>query len=184
VIKSDVKAYISSQRDEEVVLDLTSDLPTVKQRIVVGHQPNKMVLNRAQTRLYVENGNSDSVSVIDTAEDKVVEEIDTTAPKVLFPNRKGLKGSNPNSLALSPNERFLYVTNGGTNSEMACAIHCPALIQPTSLSCGILLPKGSYSSSRPNPRCKIPPISTSAAMTRRMQTSGCSRSGSTSSTPM
>jgi YVTN family beta-propeller protein len=117
VIKGDAKAYISSQRDEEVVvLDLTSDLPTVRQRIAVGHQPNKMALNLAQTRLYVANGNSDSVSVIDTAEDKVLEEIDTTAAKVLFPNRKGLKGSNPNSLALSPDERFLYVTNGGTNA--------------------------------------------------------------------
>jgi YVTN family beta-propeller protein len=117
VIKSDAKAYITSQRDEEVVvLDLTSDLPTVRQRIAVGHQPNKMALNRAQTRLYVANGNSDLVSVIDTAEDKVVEELDATAPKVLFPNRKGLKGSNPNSLALSPDERFLYVTNGGTNA--------------------------------------------------------------------
>jgi DNA-binding beta-propeller fold protein YncE len=43
VIKSDAKAYVSSQRDEEVVvLDLTSDLPTVRQRIAVGHQPNKV----------------------------------------------------------------------------------------------------------------------------------------------
>jgi DNA-binding beta-propeller fold protein YncE len=48
VIKSNAKAYISGQRDEGVVvLDLTSDLPTVRQRIAVGHQPNKMVLNWA-----------------------------------------------------------------------------------------------------------------------------------------
>jgi YVTN family beta-propeller protein len=65
---------------------------------------------------YVANGNRDSVSVIDTDTDSVVEEIDTTAPKILFSNLQGLKGSNPNSLALSPDERTLYVTNGGSNS--------------------------------------------------------------------
>jgi YVTN family beta-propeller protein len=117
VIKEDAKAYVSSQRDDElVVLDLTSPSPTVSGRIHVGSQPNKMILNRAQTLLYVANGNSDSAFVIDTHTDRVLEEIDTTAPKILFPNRKGLKGSNPNSLALSPDERFLYVTNGGTNA--------------------------------------------------------------------
>jgi YVTN family beta-propeller protein len=117
VIKADAKAYVSSQRDDElVVLDLSTLSPTVSGRIRVGSQPNRMILNRAQTLLYVANGNSDSVSVIDTETDRLVEEIDTTAPKVLFPNRKGLKGSNPNSLALSPDERFLYVTNGGTNA--------------------------------------------------------------------
>jgi YVTN family beta-propeller protein len=117
VIKEDTKAYVSSQRDDElVVLDLTSPSPTVSGRIRVGSQPNNMILNRAQTLLYVASGNSDSVSVIDTHTDHVLEEIDTTAPNILFPNRKGLKGSNPNSLALSPDERFLYVTNGGTNA--------------------------------------------------------------------
>src|SRR5262249_15599431 len=38
------------------------------------------------------------------------------APAALFANPQGLKGSNPNSLALSPDERTLYVTNGGTNA--------------------------------------------------------------------
>ena len=117
IIKGDAKAYVSSQRDEEVVvLDLTGPSPTVSGRIRVESQPNKMLLNGAQTLLYVANGNSDSISVIDTHTDRVLEEINTTAPKVLFPSRKGLKGSNPNSLALSPDERFLYVTNGGTNA--------------------------------------------------------------------
>src|SRR5262249_50459988 len=88
----------------------------VVSRIPVGSQPNKMLLNRAQTRLYVANGNSDTVTVIDTATDNIVEEIDTTAPPGLWPGRPGLKGSNPNSLVLSPDERTLYVTNGGTNA--------------------------------------------------------------------
>src|SRR5258707_13472336 len=75
-----------------------------------------MILNRSQTRLFVSNGSSDSVSVIDTSTETVVEEISTTAPRGLFANERGWKGSNPNSLALSPDEGTLYVTNGGTNS--------------------------------------------------------------------
>ena len=66
--------------------------------------------------MYVANDNSDTVAVIDTVADNVLEEISTTAPKVLFPNLSDFKGSNPNSLALSADERTLFVTNGGTNS--------------------------------------------------------------------
>lgn len=117
VIQGDSKAYVTSQRDREVVvLDLQTPIPRVRGRIPVGSQPNKMILNRAQTRLYVANGTSDTVSVIDTTADRVLEDITITAPAALFTNPQGLKGSNPNSLALSPDERTLYVTNGGTNA--------------------------------------------------------------------
>jgi len=114
-IRGSDKAYVSSTRDRQVVV---VDLSTmqVTNRIAVRGQPNRMILNRSQTRLFVSNGNSDSVSVIDTTTEGVVEEISTTAPRGLFPNDRGWKGSNPNSLALSPDEGTLYVTNGGTNS--------------------------------------------------------------------
>ncbi len=116
-IRGDDKAYVSSQRDREVVvLSLESDALAVLGRIDMKGQPNKMVLNRAQTRLYVANDNSDSVAVIDTATDRVIEEFGVTAPASVFPNPKGFKGSSPNGLALSPDEATLFVTNGGTNS--------------------------------------------------------------------
>lgn len=116
-IKGNNKAYITSQRDREViVLDITAPQPAVTDRIAVGGQPNKMLLNRDQNRLFVANGNSDSVSVIDTASDKVQEEFNITAPKRVMPQADKLRGANPNSLALTPDERFLLVTNGGTNS--------------------------------------------------------------------
>jgi YVTN family beta-propeller protein len=114
-IRGNDKAYVSSTRDREVVV---IDLPSAQviKRIGVGGQPNRMILNRSQSHLFVSNGSSDSVSVVDTSTDQVLEQIPTAAPRELFPNSSGWKGANPNSLALSPDERYLYVTNGGTNS--------------------------------------------------------------------
>jgi YVTN family beta-propeller protein len=43
--------------------------------------------------LYVANDNGDTVAVIDTGADHVLEEISTTAPKLLFPNLKDFKAS-------------------------------------------------------------------------------------------
>jgi len=45
-------AYVSSERDRElVVLDISGAVPSVKTRIAVQGNPNKMVLNKAQTTL-------------------------------------------------------------------------------------------------------------------------------------
>ena len=119
-IKGNTKAYVSSIRDREiVVLDIGSPAPRILSRIAVKGKPNKMILNREQSVLYAATDVTDTVTVIDTSRDRVVEEIPTTAPKTVFPNKKGFKGSNPNSLALSPDERTLFITNGGTNSVAA-----------------------------------------------------------------
>lgn len=122
-IKGNDTAYITSMRDREVVvIDLADAQSKVAARIAVGGQPNKMLLNREQNRLYVANGNSDSISVIDTESNSVLEEINTTAPKSVLPKAKKYRGANPNSLALTPDERFLLVTNGGTNSVAVIAL--------------------------------------------------------------
>jgi DNA-binding beta-propeller fold protein YncE len=116
VFKGDDKAYVSSLRDREiVVLDLTGT-PKVASRIKIHGQPNKLILNHAQTLLFAAVDNSDSLDMIDTSKDQVVAAIKTTAPASIFPNKGTYKGSNPNSLALSPDEHTIYVTNGGTNS--------------------------------------------------------------------
>ncbi len=117
VFKGDDKAYVSSQRDREiVVLGVHNDTPHVTARIKLAGQPNKMLLNRDGDRLYVANDNSDSVAAIDTATDAVIEEFNVTAPESVFPNPEKFKGANSNSLALSPDERTLFVTNGGLNA--------------------------------------------------------------------
>src|SRR5260370_834292 len=116
VFKGDDRAYVSSVRDREIVVLDTHDKPSIVGRIKLKGQPNKLLLNKAQTLLFVAEDNSDSVSIINTAHDHVVATIKTTAPESIFPNKGTFKGSNPNSLALSPDEKTLYVTNGGTNS--------------------------------------------------------------------
>jgi DNA-binding beta-propeller fold protein YncE len=117
-IKGNEKAYISSQRDREIdVLDISS-LPTAHllTRIPLPGQPNKMILNHAGSRLFVVQDNTDSVAIIDTESDTTLQEVGTIAPADTFPNAHGFRGAGPNSLALSPDEQWLYVTNGGTNS--------------------------------------------------------------------
>jgi len=116
-IKGNTTAFVSSARDREiVVVDISTNLPVVTDRIALKGQPTRMILNQSQSRLYVAESSSDAVTAIDTKTHKVIEEINTTAPRSVFANRKGYKGSSPNSLALSPDQQWLYVTNGGANS--------------------------------------------------------------------
>ena len=77
--------------------------------IRVGLHPCGMTLNSTETRLFVANANSDSVSVIDTTSDTVLETIDCK------PERTLPLGSGSNAVALSPDGRTLYVANGTNN---------------------------------------------------------------------
>jgi len=115
-IASETKAYVSSLRDREIVVVGLGAAPRVVSRIHVEGSPNKMILNREATRLFVALDNSDSVAEVDTATDRVIGQFSVTAPPAIFANREHFKGSNPNSLALSPDEHTLYVTDGGTNA--------------------------------------------------------------------
>lgn len=117
-IKGSTRAYVSSQRDREIeVVDIAQPAaPKVLARISVAGNPNNILLNAAQTRLFVAADNSDRVSVIDTATNQIVEEIRTTAPAGVLRGPAQLPGAAPNSLALSPDEKMLYVTNGGMNA--------------------------------------------------------------------
>jgi DNA-binding beta-propeller fold protein YncE len=121
VIKGNEKAYVSSLRDREIVVVALKQggsdaAPRVATRIAVRGNPNKMILNHAGSRLYVACDNSDSVAIVDTESDRLISQFAVTAPKDVFVNPRGFKGSNPNGLALSPDERTLYVTEGGTNA--------------------------------------------------------------------
>lgn len=119
VLKGSSTLYVSSVRDREVVvLDLSSGAPKLAARIGLPGNPNSMIFNNraTQNRLFVSQDNSDRVAVIDTATNRVVEEIDAIAPRGLLAKPEHFTGAAPNSLAISPDERRLYVTNGGANA--------------------------------------------------------------------
>jgi YVTN family beta-propeller protein len=66
----------------------------------------------SDTRVYVSNGNNDTISVIDTERDTVVQTIRLTLDKRL----KNLRGIIPFGLALSPDQKRLYVAEAGINA--------------------------------------------------------------------
>jgi YVTN family beta-propeller protein len=121
--------YVSSQRDGQVIGVTTGGRQTV---IPVGDGPNALLLSSDQTRLFVSNGNSDSISVIDTGSDGVV-------MTILLHSHDPYNGANPNSLALSPDNKTLYVTEGGANAV--------AVVDVTSGQVLGLIPTGWYPNS-------------------------------------
>ena len=115
-IKGNDAAYVSSIRDREIDVVSIAGKPALSSRIQLPGQPNKSILNKSQSRLFVAQDNSDSVAVIDTSTNKLLANIKVTAPLAAFPNASRYLGANPNSVALSPDEQTLYITNGGQNA--------------------------------------------------------------------
>jgi DNA-binding beta-propeller fold protein YncE len=106
--------------------------PVVKARIPVKGQPNKMTLNAAGTLLYVAEDQTDTVDVIDLDPrdvglptqnrparfNTVIETIPVIAPPSVLAGSpvEQYTGANTNSVTLSPDEKYLYVTNGNLNN--------------------------------------------------------------------
>jgi YVTN family beta-propeller protein len=82
---------------------------TLARSIKTGSHPNELILNKKGTLLFVANANDNSVSIVNTATDKVVETLSTS----LYPTH--LTGSTTNGLALSPDEKTLYIANADNN---------------------------------------------------------------------
>jgi DNA-binding beta-propeller fold protein YncE len=116
-------AYVSSIRDREIVeVNLGGD-PVVTARIPVKGQPNKMTLNAAQSLLYVVEDQSDTIDVIDTTSNVILETIPVIAPALIIPSSLvQYTGANPNSVTLSADEKQLYVTNGNLNCIAVVAL--------------------------------------------------------------
>jgi YVTN family beta-propeller protein len=101
-------AYVTSERDDQVmVVDIKSGKFST---IPVGDQPNRLALSPDQSKLYVVNSNSDSISEIDTATQRV--------ERTLQVSRRGdrYRGLNANSVAVSPDDSTLYATLATENS--------------------------------------------------------------------
>lgn len=113
---ADRKVYVTSERDAVV-----SVVDPVQARLVrnirVGKHPMALTLDASQQRLYVANAGSDTVSVIDTASDRVVQTI------LLRPaEARGLPGCTPTSVCLGPDGRTLYVSLGDMNAVAVVAL--------------------------------------------------------------
>jgi YVTN family beta-propeller protein len=77
---------------------------------VGGASPNSVVATH--NRVFVSNGNNDSISVIDTNKDEVIETIELK----IDPRLGNLRGAIPFGLALSPDSKRLYVAEAGINA--------------------------------------------------------------------
>src|SRR6266699_3192409 len=86
---------------------------TVTKVIPVGRHPTGIAWDERGGRLYVANGNSDAVSIIDTHRDAVVGTI------AIAPFRETRIGLAPTAVALSPDATTLFVTLGGANAVAA-----------------------------------------------------------------
>ena len=78
--------------------------------ITVGRHPTAIAWDQRAARLYVADGNSDTVTVIDTRSDSVLTRI------AVAPFRERKIGLAPTALALSPDARTVYVALGGVNA--------------------------------------------------------------------
>ncbi len=132
-VHSATKAYVSCWNDAALaVFDPSQPQPAVT-RIAVDRHPTAMIFNAAKSRLYVANSNADSVSVIDTATDKEIERINVRLAE------KAQLGSSPESLALSRDEKTLFVANAHANAIAVIVLGQPSKLQG-------FIPTGQYPS--------------------------------------
>lgn len=103
------KAFVTSERDGcvtaiDVATGQTKDIRT-------GDNATSIIANKGQTKLYVSNSNSDTISVIDAKSERVVKTL-LVHPAEL----RGFPGCTPQGLALSPDERTLFVALSDLNA--------------------------------------------------------------------
>jgi YVTN family beta-propeller protein len=118
VIKGNTTAYVSSDRDRQVVVvDVSS--PTAGRlirRIQLDGNALGMTLDESQTRLYVAQDNADQVAVINTQTNQVVAKIDARAPAGMLPRGQKYTGASTSAVTISPEGDTLYAVNSGSNS--------------------------------------------------------------------
>lgn len=115
-IKGNDTAYISSERDREIDVVTLGATPHVSARIKVSGNPNKLILNKSGSMLYVACDNEANIALIDTAYNQLLSTVNVTAPVGLMTGTAYVHGTAPDALALSPDEKTLYVTDGGMNA--------------------------------------------------------------------
>ncbi|THD58731.1 beta-propeller fold lactonase family protein [Phenylobacterium sp.] len=111
------QAFVTAERDREIVaLSVTGHALTITRRIRTTGQPTALLATPGGRRLYVALGNTDGVAQIDPANGRVLWRTPTLATAALMAGKRFEGGANSNALALSPDGRRLYVSNGGENA--------------------------------------------------------------------
>ena len=90
----------------------------ILKEIVTGLHPNEITCSNDGRFVYVTNSNSDNVTVIQTSDDKISETISVR----LQPEINPFFGDSPNGLALSADNKTLYVANGMDNAIAVIAL--------------------------------------------------------------
>ncbi|HEX3559332.1 MAG TPA: alkaline phosphatase family protein [Pyrinomonadaceae bacterium] len=114
------KVYVSCWNDASVAVVDLADKGQRVSYIPVERHPTAMVWDGTVSRLYVVNSNADSVSVIDTTTDRVVERISVRLTE------SAPLGSSPEGLALSADGRTLYVADAHSNSVAVVSLSANA----------------------------------------------------------
>lgn len=113
------KLYISSWGGRKVmVYDIEQQKITTE--IAVGSHPNEMIISKNGLYLYVANADDNSVSVINTNTNQVIE----TLNAALYPDAPS--GSTSNGLALSEDQNTLYIANADNNCLAVFDVSIPS----------------------------------------------------------
>jgi YVTN family beta-propeller protein len=110
------KAYVASERGSSlsvIGIGVSSSFSrnSMGMTILVGSHPDALVNSADGGRLFVANGDSDTISIIDTVRDRVMRTVPLRPSPV-----SGLPGATPTGLCLSPDQRTLYVTLADMNA--------------------------------------------------------------------
>src|SRR6266852_5992366 len=110
------RAYVSCWNDSSVAVVALNGKSVVRGYVGVDRHPTAMMPNADGTRLFVANSDADSVSVIDTTTDQEIERIDVRLAEDALP------GASPEGMALSEDEKTLYVVNAHSNAVAVVAL--------------------------------------------------------------
>jgi YVTN family beta-propeller protein len=113
VLADGSKTFLAAERDDCVyVLDTKNPpRPRLSATVPTGAHPVAVLLTHDRKRLFVANSLGDTISVIDTGNNKVVDTI-LMRPAMV----RDLPGATPIALALSPDEKTLYVALADMNA--------------------------------------------------------------------
>jgi YVTN family beta-propeller protein len=113
VLADGSKAFVASERDNCLYVIDSKDAanPKLAATVPTGAHPVAVLLTKDEKKLYVANSLGDTISVVDTASDKVIDTIMLRPAAV-----RDVPGVTPTGLALSPDEKTLYVTLGDMNA--------------------------------------------------------------------